>query len=279
MSEDLNSFFANFLVRVFKPAAALCLSRGVKVQTAVEALKSAFVDAACEELAGSKRSLSVSRLAVMSGLHRRDVARRVEGEKPAAVKYSPGLLTRVIGQWQQDRRFCSRRGRPRALSFKGGEGEFVELVKSVSKDLNPYTLLFELERTRTVERSRDRVKLITDVYVPSGDVAGGLSLLCEDSEDLMLAVGENIFSRPQVPNLHIRTQYDNVAIKDLARIKDWFLQKGAEFHDQARRFLSQFDKDLNPRLYDKEGGARVVVGTFSRVQTSKKTEKGAAWKP
>ena len=188
------------------PFAGLCVRRGVKIQDAIEALKAAYVKASQSELEKSGSSVNASKLSVMTGLQRRDIARLTSGESDQRGERS--LLAKVIGQWRYDRRFSAKQ-QPKALAFEGERSEFMRLVASVSRDLNPYTVLFELERLGAVRRCEGKLVLAVESYEPAGDAEEGLRLLAEDVGDLTGAVEENIFAREEVPNLHIKTEYDN----------------------------------------------------------------------
>lgn len=250
--------------RLLRPVVRLALRHGLKVQDCYEVLKRVFISEARVELERCAERETVSRLAVMTGLHRRDVARLSEAADEEGEDVT--LLTRIIGRWRVDPKFSTRR-KPKPLRIEGGSGDFAELVSSSSRDLNPYTVLFELERLGIVRRSGDMVELLRDAFEPAGDTTRGLQLLSSDVQDLVEAVDQNLFNRPDVPNLHIKTEYDSIPSECLPQIRNWFIETGARFHEEARRFLSQFDKDLNPKLYGKEGRSRVMVGSFSRIET------------
>ena len=200
----------------------------------------------------------------MTGVHRVDV-RRLHTLK-SAPKKSKNIIHSIIEQWQHNPQFTSKSGKPRVLSFQSGEGEFTELVHSVSVDLNPYTVLFELERGKSIERTHRGIKFTDPVFKPQGDVREKCHLMAQDTEHLLLAVNENIFEKPKKPNYHILTEYDNIVEDAVPEIREWFLVQGSMFHDRARKFLSRFDKDLNPSLKKKKGGVRAVLGGFSRVE-------------
>ena len=74
---------------------------------------------------------------------------------------------------------------PKTLQLSGVTGDFRELVFSISRDLNPYTVLFELERAGAVHSDENGIQLITKAHQISGDVKKGLNLLGADSDDLM----------------------------------------------------------------------------------------------
>ena len=251
------------LKQMLRPIARFCLNRSIKIQDAGEMLKYAFLEVAKEELQREAKLVSNSRLSVMTGLHRRDVVRlRLDRQE---ISENAPLLLRVIGQWQQDSRFIDKKGTPKSLSIEGKKSQFVELVQSISKDLNPYTVLFELERVGAVRRDDEALSLNADVYVPEGDVKESLGLLGRDMEDLILAVDENIFKKPTIPHLHIKTRYDNVALSAMPELQRWCLDLGAKVHAEVRAKLAKYDKDLNPKLKGEVGGAIISFGTFARV--------------
>ena len=150
MDFELRKLLLEGLKQLLRPVARFCLNRSIKIQDAGEMLKYAFLEIAKEELQRDAKLVSNSRLSVMTGLHRRDVVRLLlDGVE---ISESAPLLLRVIGQWQQDSRFADKKGHPKSLSIEGKKSEFVDLVQSISKDLNPYTVLFELERVGAVRR-------------------------------------------------------------------------------------------------------------------------------
>ncbi|MBL7661222.1 hypothetical protein JNK13_00575 [bacterium] len=265
MQKNIHEILYLSLRNIIKPVVRFALNRSIKIQEFIELTKEAFIEVAEEELQKKEATVSNSRLAVITGMHRRDVTRLTSNQKGADEEEN--LLRRVIGQWQNDKRF-SANAKAKTLDIEGEESDFKTLVRSVSKDLNPYTILFELERLGAVERVKDGVKLLTKVYAPVGDIRRSMGLLANDVSDLVTAVDENIFSKQEFPNLHITTAYDNIAEKDLAEIRRWMLAKGDALHAELREYLSKFDLDVNPKMQNKNlGGCRVSFSTFSTAQS------------
>lgn len=248
---------------LLRPIARFCLRRSIKLQDAIEQLKSSMLEVALSEMRQKKQKPTASRLAIMTGVHRKDVSRIIERGEIKNDDF--GLPTRVIGQWRTHTDFKNVSGQPRALSVEGNDSEFARLVRSVSKELNPYTLLFELERIGAVKRHGNKLKLETQVYVPKGNNQRALEMLASDSEDLIEAVEENISSDLNFPNLHLTTTYDNICLKAVDQIRDWILTEGSKFHERVREYLSRFDIDSNPKLKGEPAGSKVTVGAFSRI--------------
>lgn len=259
-----NAFFRP-LVRLCKPLVRFALARGLRYQEMLEVLKAACVEVAAEDLDSKGLDVNPSRLSVLTGLQRKEISKlRSESNTPIG---NPNLLNRIIGLWQSDKRFLDARGKSRPLRFEGAESEFAELVTAVSADVNPYTVLFGLEQSGAVRKEGGILSLATPVYDASKSVIEGLELLALDSSNLHRAVEQNLFAGAKIPNLHISTVYDNVSLDSLEKLRSWILDKGSSFHEEAREFIAKYDKDANPRLFDKQGGGKVAVCTFSFIQS------------
>jgi hypothetical protein len=251
---------ALLLKNLLRPVVRFALRRGIKVRTIIEELKSLLVEEAQRELVRTNEERTVSKLSIMTGLQRRDVQRvSTPSSEPSQ---HLDLMTRIIGTWTTHERF-SRGAKPRALSFDGPASDFSELVKSISMDLNPSTVLFELERLGLVARVGTELELLWDAYQISGDSDDAYTLLERDIRSLVEGVDRNISAASPVPNLHISTYFDNVTINEARSIREWLLQKGAAFHAEAREFIGSLDKDINPTRYAEPGGMKVTLTSFS----------------
>ncbi len=261
MRSDLRQGFLDALAIVLRPVARFCIRRNLSLRDMTELAKVVFVEVAAEEISKSTEKVNVSRISLCTGMHRQDVKRIFrDGEKK---DYSPGYITRVMGQWQQDEAYLNPSGKPRILEYEGENSEFNQLVRKVTGDVHPGTVLFQLERLGAVEKTAKGLKLRGFVYVPKADPIEGFKLFAKDTFHLLSAVDENILGSQKIPNLHIRTEFDNIAKSDLPKIRKWIAKEGSRFHQKIRKFVSKFDLDINKRK-NAEGGGRFVLGSFSR---------------
>lgn len=254
------------LLMLARPVVRLCLRHGIKLGELLDVMKRAFVVEAARQLESKGEAVSTSRITVMTGVHRTDVA-QIRTEKGYAPR-ERHTASDVINQWRFDKNFCTKPGKPRPLTSEGKDSEFAALVKTVSNSISPYTVSFELERLGMVSRNREgKLVLKTRVYVPKGDPGSVLSMLAEDIDDLMVAVEGNAFASEGegTPNHHLKTEYTNIPDEVLPEIKNWCVREGSAFHERARNFLSKFDRDINPRQLG-SGTNRVAVGSFSLVE-------------
>ncbi len=251
---------------MLKPIVKLCLQNSIGVAEIHEIIKSCLVESSKEEIISNKEKLNTSRISVMTGLQRRDVTRLLEDY--SAPKESPTLVSRVIGQWENDRRFNTKSGIPKILTCEGSDSEFAKLVATVSKDVHHGTVLFELKRLGIVENTKAGIKLTKKTQNVSSDPRKAFQVVANDMADLITTTNSNLFDSEETPNLHARTEYDNVFREDIPEIREWLLKEGSEFHRKVREFLSQYDKDLNPHI-KKQAGAKVSLSAFSTVKLEK----------
>jgi hypothetical protein len=140
------------------------LKGGLGIADLVSAGKEAYVRAAIAYLMPPAARLNVSRLSVVTGLTRKEVAiilNRIKGVETARrVEIKEQRALRVLQGWQLDPGFCNKNGRPLALPLRGERRSFSALVKIYGADVTPNSVLKELERINAVTLdSQQRVRL------------------------------------------------------------------------------------------------------------------------
>jgi hypothetical protein len=164
------------LVTLLRPLVRLLIAQGVTYPYMTVLLKRLFVEVADRDFRLEAKAQTVSRVSVISGVHRKDVRRLLdEPADGAAVPKAVSLGARLITTWLADPEFHDKDGRPAPLSRSGAAGEgpsFEALVQRVHKqDVRPRAVLDELLRVGTVRVDEERmVHLDTQAFVPRDDV-------------------------------------------------------------------------------------------------------------
>jgi hypothetical protein len=152
--------------------ARILLRFGIGFKEFNEVAKAAFVDVASSDFGIRGRPTNISRVAVMTGLTRKEVRRVrdkiVAGEDAVTVNATP--VGRILHNWYAVDEFLDDNGKPAVLPFAGDTASFSRLVRLTGGDIPPGALRTELKRVGCVAETDDgRLQLIKRSYVP--DVA------------------------------------------------------------------------------------------------------------
>jgi Family of unknown function (DUF6502) len=164
----LNAVYACML-----PIARLLLRAGITYRQFDLVAKRAFVREAMHETDVRGRSTNTSRIAVKTGLSRKDVRRvresmeSVDQSVNSPVTDQSGPPSRVLHAWHFDARFIDERGLPKALEFQDDDSGFCALVRAVAGDVPPGAVRAELKRAGAVIETEDgRLQAVKRYYVP-----------------------------------------------------------------------------------------------------------------
>lgn len=136
------------LAGVLAPLARTLLRCGIGFTEFSEIAKRAFVHAASTDYGVRNRPTSIARVAVMTGLSRREVSKvRRELARHGLVQApTRNIPAEILERWHTDPAFLDEHNQPRPLTYSSGRVSFVALVKSVTSDLPPKALERELVR-------------------------------------------------------------------------------------------------------------------------------------
>jgi hypothetical protein len=245
---------------LLKPIVRLCVRYAVKFHDVEAQFKELFVQEAKNHLNEIDEQISISKISIMTGLQRPLVKSLIDKKQSML---GESLLNKVIGAWTTKKKFITSQGTPRVLSVDGKLSEFASLVYSVSQALNPYTVLFELERAKLVERTQKGITLTSNCFVSRHDIDQSLQFLASDITDLAKTIEFNINSVDCIPHHHLTTEYDNIPIDKADKIKSILLIEGDKIHKKIRKILSKFDKDLNDSPNCDQKSIRVSFSSFA----------------
>jgi len=253
------------LYRIFRALARLCLRHGLSYEAAAEIAKRAFVEVAQREFVISGRKQSASRVALLTGLHRKEVGRMMTTARPedTGTAIRVAYSERVIGGWRRDPEFTDVRGGPAALPFEEGSPSFMALVKRYGgRDVPGRAVLDELTRVGAVTRLRDgRIKLVARAYVPGVASAESLAILGSDVADLIAAIDHNLSCEPGAGLFQRRVAYDNLPAEALDEVHGEVRRAGQALLERLDRIMSKRDRDSNPKVQG-TGRKRAMAGVY-----------------
>ena len=157
-----------------RPFARVMLRSGVTYKSFAEIAKTAFVHEALLERDAKGRVTNASRVAVRTGLSRKEVRRvselmLVKDGARSGVADHAGPPARVLHAWHFDPRFIGADGAPLDLNFEGGSPSFTDLVKAVGGDVPPGAVRAELFRAVALQELENGLLRPTKRYFVPGD--------------------------------------------------------------------------------------------------------------
>lgn len=246
------------------PLVRVMLRHGISFSEFAETARIVYVKVAMREFQIAGRKQTVSRVAVLTGLTRKEVLRLQrlsEVDEDVQVR-PPHRVERVISGWVRDSDFLDVDGAPAILNATGDGITFEALVHRYSGDMTRRAVLDELTRTGIVESLDDgRVKLLKRAYIPDGSEVEKLPILGSDVRDLVLAIDHNLSAPPNKAWLQRTVAYDNLPEAYVQQLRQLVIQDGQQFLEKWDKELSQHDCDVKP---SKGGGTRTraAIGIY-----------------
>lgn len=262
-------------VETLRPLVRRLLAFGIPFGHLEASLRPLFVEIAAAEFGLPGRRQTNSRIALLTGINRKEVRRiRVTGSSPTQkpTSFSRNQAAGLISRWMTDPRTTDSKGRPRPIPYQSSRGpSFVKLAQQITVDLPARAILDELVRRGAAEiRRGDIVALRGDTYVPRSGQAEKLAMLAEDPAELIETMLRNTFSEGGDLLLQRKVAYDNIGSEGAERIRSQMRREGERLLRRMNRLLSMNDRDRNPRA---PGGDRryVAVGLYCFESPEKPT--------
>lgn len=140
------------------PLVRILLRQGISYAEFSEVAKAVYVEVALKDFKVSGRKATRTRIAVMTGLTRKEVKRVIDEavKERFELKTSFNRLGRVLVGWHTDADFTGPYGMPLELQYETGspnEPTFSVLVKRHSGDMSPRSILDELVRVGAIRET------------------------------------------------------------------------------------------------------------------------------
>ena len=157
MQDAIQRRILDALLLMLKPLARALLRAGIGYREFEEISKTAFVDVATRDYGLRGRPTNISRVAVMTGLTRKEVRRlrdKSAAGEGANVKRTTPMAT-ILHRWYTETDFLDDAGAPALLKFDGPGVTFSSLVRKYGGDIPPGAMRTELKRINAVEELSD----------------------------------------------------------------------------------------------------------------------------
>lgn len=262
VSNDVQLRLMSTVYACMRPLARVLMRSGITYRSFAEIAKVAFVQEALLESDTKGRTTNASRVAVRTGLSRKEVRRISEGTRVPVGSSGPtdpgGPLARLLHIWHFDRRFLNKEGLPLDLSFDEGEPTFTDLVRSAAGDVPPGAVRAELLRgSAMIELDNGAFRPTKRYFVPSHFDEKAVTVMSAMLFPFLSGLDHNSNPERTVSGFIQRVAYAKLRAEDRDDFRVWS-------REQVTRFLESIDDWLTLKQIplDTEGEAISAVGAF-----------------
>jgi len=196
MSDGIKTTLLNAFRKLMRPLVRILLRHGVSYGEFAESLKYVFVEVANGDAEATGARQSISRVAIVTGMTRKEVARILDylerDEDPSVSKMN--RVARVLAGWHQDSQFTGPYGLPLELPFDSKvDVSFTELARRYSGDMPARAMLEELKRIRAVdELPSGESRVLTRSYIPQEADTASIEFMASALRDLAETLDLNL---------------------------------------------------------------------------------------
>ncbi|MBT5219845.1 MAG: hypothetical protein HOM16_10240 [Woeseia sp.] len=265
MQDTIQRQILNALLIALRPIARALLRAGAGHREFNEISKAAFVDVATKDYGLRGRPTNVSRVAVMTGLTRKEVRRLRDkseaGEETVVIRSTP--MSEILHRWYTESDYLMSDNRPKDLPFDGLGNSFSSLVTKFGGDIPPGAMRTELKRIAAIEElSSGDLKVLKRNVSNLADNDRLISILALQIHAAAITGCHN--SDPENRNkawIQRLVHSNRVRGSDRSRVKRITSDRLAEFAESIDDLFAAYET-----LYDEEstdaGHSSIGIGVF-----------------
>jgi hypothetical protein len=265
MQNDIQRQILSALLLVLRPIARALLKAGIGYREFAEISKTAFVDVAGKDYGLRGRPTNISRVAVMTGLTRKEVRRvrdKMEnGDEIELAKLAP--MSQVMHRWFTENEYIAENGAPRVLNFDSGAPSFADLVKKYGGDIPPGAMRTELKRIGVIEELESgQIKALSRSVVGLDNHEKLLRGLVHVVYPAAVALNHNISAMGSNDTwVHMSAFTQSISRNDLGRIRRVCSDKATALVESVDDLLAAYET-INKSGSEAEQTKAVGVGVF-----------------
>jgi hypothetical protein len=262
MSETIKIKILKALFVAIKPIAKSLLHSGIGYKEFSDIAKSAFIEVATDDYGLRGRPTNISRVAIMTGITRKEVGKIRERnlDLVAEISISESPMSVLLHHWSSDSAYIDKDGKPKDLQYEG-KNSFVSLVRGCVGDIPPGAIRTELVRAGCItELDNKAVRWVKRAFIPSA-IDERLVLGLESSiHSLADTVAFNCNpARTGKPKYQRLVSVDGIPADRLAGIQEVASSKLHNFVEDFDAYLSLQEDKVRDQP---DSGIQVGVGLY-----------------
>lgn len=229
------------LTQLLRPLVRITLRQGLSAEAFEEVVRRVYVDVAEQDFALAGKKQTTSRIGVLTGLNRKEVARlkKVPLANGEAQPASQNRIERVVSAWLSDASFHDEKGDPRPLAFQG-DGSFSELVRRYSGDMPARAVADELLRIGVLAEADDRkLRLLSRGYVPDPESQELVRILGTHAADWFNTFDHNMTHERDEARFQRQVIYTDVPVRHVEEFRSLSARWGQQTLEELDRWLAE----------------------------------------
>ncbi|MGJ8668462.1 MAG: DUF6502 family protein [Oceanococcus sp.] len=259
----LSAAVKRMLTSVLRALARIVLRQNVGYPTFERIAKQAFIDVTRNEYGLRGRAANKSRIALVTGINRRDVARCLvaDANLPQDPLFNP--VFRVVSRWIREPAYRDEFHQPLVLDI-AGKAPSVEALQEFDCPDTPLTAvvsaLISGGLANYSDEGKARLMLTDHGFIPQQDIAAKYELLGIDVSALLQTIEHNMYA--SAPAMYQRkVSFPNLSASGLE-----CLQKMAS--EQGQSLLESMDAELSE--HRSEDGCFAGMGLYVFIEPDRK---------
>ena len=248
-----------FLSTVLEPVIRLMLRAGVTWKEFSELSKTKFVDVATADFGIRGRPTNASRVAILTGLDRRDVT-KLRSAAAAPTKGYQSKASQILSAWHHEPDFLDADKQPAALAVEGEGATFTELMRRYAPALPATAMIKELKSANAIEEGSDgRLRALKRTYLPSGVSTERLRLWSSVLSDVANTIEHNL-SRDEATPARFERRALNLRVdrKALPEFRELVEIEGQAFLERLDDWLAAHQAEGE----ENDNGIRLGIGIY-----------------
>ncbi len=275
MSDSVKQGLLNAYRRFLRPLVRILIRHGIAIGEFNEVLKGVYAEVAESDFSLSDRRQSQSRVAILTGLTRKEVARlKVTdfGRIPTENKKDIHRVARVLDGWHQDPEFTGPYGMPLEVPFEASSGpSFTELVRRYSGDMAPRAMLDEILRVGAArEIDTGWIRVLSRAYIPEKLAPEALNRMARVIENFVNTLEVNL--KKERPGTG---RFERIVMSDHALTPEQMIEFDLLIRRRGQQLLEELDdwlraQDALEEDAANDGGSLMTgVGVYHFIEGSR----------
>ncbi len=256
--------------KLLRPLVKLMLAQGMTYTYLADLLKGLFVEVADQDFGLDSKSPTDSRVSLVSGVHRKDVARlrgKMAAREPLTSSVVP-LSAQLLAQWMGQAKYLQADGKPMPLArliSEGGELSFEALVAGINSDIRSRVVLDDwLSQGLACLDESGKVCLNSDAFIPSQGADEKAFYLGHNLHDHAAAAVHNVLGR-QPTFMERSVHYDALSSESITHLNKMAQDLGMKVLlslNQAAMEAEKRDQQNHEQLRTRPPDQRFTVGVY-----------------